>query len=68
MIPDFRESLTRAQQQHRAMADAIRAREGARAEALAREHARLARANLEYVMRKEPSLAERVPGLSLIAD
>ncbi|MCB1334078.1 MAG: GntR family transcriptional regulator [Roseivivax sp.] len=68
LIPDFRDSLKRAQVQHRAIFDAIRAREGARAEALAREHARLARSNLEYVMKKNPSLAERVPGLVLVAE
>ena len=68
MIPDFRESLRRAQHQHRAIFDAIRDREGARAEALAREHARLARSNLEYVMREAPGLAGKVPGLALISD
>lgn len=68
MIPDFRESLRRAQHQHRAIYDAILAREGARAEALAREHARLARSNLEYVMREAPGLAEKVPGLALVAE
>lgn len=67
-IPDFRESLTRAQRQHRAIFDAILAREGARAEALAREHARLARSNLEYVMREKPGLAEKVPGLALVTE
>ncbi|WP_375258740.1 GntR family transcriptional regulator [Citreimonas sp.] len=66
LIPDFRDSLRRAQVQHRAIHDAIRAREGARAEALAREHARLARTNLEYVMTQAPDLAERVPGLALV--
>ena len=68
LIPDFRDSLRRAQVQHRAIFDAIRNREGARAEALAREHARLARSNLDYVMREQPDLAEMVPGLALVAD
>ena len=68
LYPDFRASLGRAQHQHRAIASAIAAREGARAEALAREHARLARANLEYVMRERPGLAGRVPGLALVCD
>lgn len=67
LIPDFRASLGRAQQQHRAIHAAIKAREGARAEALAREHARLARINLEYVMTENPGLAEQVPGLALVA-
>ncbi|SLN12699.1 HTH-type transcriptional repressor CsiR [Roseivivax jejudonensis] len=68
LIPDFRVSLGRAQHQHRRIVEAILAREGARAEALAREHARLARANLEYVMHERPGLAERVPGLALVAE
>ena len=68
LIPDFQASLRRAQHQHRTIFEAILAREGARAEALAREHARLARTNLEYVMREKPDLAERVPGLALVAD
>ncbi|WP_336245344.1 GntR family transcriptional regulator [Maritimibacter dapengensis] len=41
------QSLILAQAQHRAMIEAIAGREGARAEALAREHARIARRNLE---------------------
>lgn len=65
-IRDFRESLTHAQRQHQAIWEAIRGREGARAEALTREHARLARTNLEYVMNERPSLAARVPGLTLV--
>jgi GntR family transcriptional regulator of vanillate catabolism len=66
-IPDFRDSLRRAQRQHRAIFESIINREGARAEALAREHARLARSNLEYVMQEQPGLADRVPGLALVA-
>ena len=61
----FRASLTVGQAHHRAIVNAVEFREGARAEAMAREHARLARANLEYVMR-DPALAGRVPGLSLV--
>ncbi|MFZ9134228.1 MAG: FCD domain-containing protein, partial [Gemmobacter sp.] len=68
LIPDIRDSLRRAQAQHRAIYDAIAAREGARAEALAREHARLARANLEHVMQSEPGLVAKVPGLALVAE
>ncbi len=67
LIPDFVRSLTQAQSQHRAIFEAICEREGARAESLAREHARLARTNFEYVMNQKPSLVERVPGLSLVA-
>lgn len=66
-VPDFQASLRRAQRQHRHILEAIRDREGARAEALAREHARLARENLEHVMQGDPRLAGRVPGLALVA-
>ena len=41
-IPDFLDSLRYAQLQHRAILEAITNREGARAEALTREHARIA--------------------------
>lgn len=67
LIRDFQTSLIRAQTQHRAIVAAIRNREGARAEALGREHARLARENLEYVMNGDRPLASRLPGLSLVA-
>ncbi len=53
-----------AQEQHRTLVEAIEAREGTRAEAIAREHARLARANLDHSLRAE-ALA-RVPGAALI--
>ena len=66
LIPDFLPSLIRAQGQHRAMLDAIRNREGARAEALAREHARLALQNLSFLTESEPHLAARVPELALV--
>ena len=67
LIPDFRESLTRAQRQHREIFASVMNREGARAEALTREHARLARTNLQYIMQEQPDLAGRVPGLALVA-
>ncbi|MFT7596358.1 MAG: GntR family transcriptional regulator of vanillate catabolism [Paracoccaceae bacterium] len=63
----FRESLIGAQEQHRNILEAIELREGARAESIAREHARLARKNLEYVMTHGRSLMKKVPGLSLVA-
>ena len=65
-VPDFRASLVIAQAQHRAIFDAIKHGEGARAEALCREHARLARQNLDHVLHVKPSLAERVPGMALV--
>ncbi len=67
MIPDFQDSLRYAQRQHRAMLEAIVNREGARAEALTREHARLALINFNYVIKKQPKLTKTVPGLSLVA-
>ena len=65
-MSEFRTSLISGQAQHRAIAHAIEMREGARAEAVAREHARLARLNLDVVM-KDTRLAERVPGLRLVS-
>jgi len=65
-VPAFRRSLYGAQAQHRAMVNAIELREAARAEALAREHARLARQNLEFVLDRDRSLIRRVPALSLV--
>lgn len=65
-VEAFRRSLYGAQTQHRAMVEAIALREGSRAEALAREHARLARQNLEFVLDQDRSLIRRVPALSLV--
>ncbi|MEO1677185.1 MAG: GntR family transcriptional regulator [Pseudomonadota bacterium] len=66
VIPGFRPSLDRAQVQHRAILEAIDRREGARAEALAREHARLARSNLDYLSTAAPGLARDIPGFNLV--
>lgn len=65
-IAAFRRSLRGAQEQHRAMVAAIAAREGTRAEAIAREHARTARRNLEYMINEDPDLITKVRGLALI--
>ena len=54
-----------AQAQHRAILEAIEAREGTRAEALAREHARLAKQNLKLALGDAARLAS-VPGNALI--
>ena len=62
----FFSSLVHAQTQHHALADAIANREGARAEAIAREHARLARRNLDAVL-SDSRLRDSVPGLKLVA-
>lgn len=65
-IPESRRILDIAQYQHRCLAAAIAAADGARAEALAREHARLAKRNLEIVLAQDVH-SKRVPGLRLIA-
>jgi len=46
--------------------DAIAARQGTRAEHIARDHARLALKNLEYVLDGDRNLLCKVPGLSLV--
>lgn len=60
-------SLITGQEQHRAIVEAIARREGSRAEALAREHARIARANLERVFRDQEGDAHPVAHLALAA-
>lgn len=64
-LPESREILVVAQNHHHGIVEAIDRREGARAESLAREHSRLARRNLEIVLRDREVL-ERMPGASLI--
>lgn len=64
-LPIARRVLTVAQEHHRAIVEAIASREGSRAEAVAREHARLARRNLEAAIEAGRGL-DRVPGASLI--
>ncbi len=65
MTPEARFILTMAQDQHRLVVDAIENREGARAEALMREHARVAYRNLQIALRSQKILAE-IPGGKLI--
>jgi GntR family transcriptional regulator of vanillate catabolism len=64
-LPESREILVIAQDHHRGLIDAIERGQGARAEALAREHARIALRNLEIVLDNRDVL-ERIPGASLI--
>ena len=64
-LPESRAILTIAQEHHRAVIDAVQNREGARAEAVMREHSRLAHRNLQLVLRNRESLA-LVPGAALI--
>ncbi|MBX9468772.1 MAG: GntR family transcriptional regulator [Rhizobium sp.] len=65
--PAFYRTLVVAQAQHKALVGAIELREGARAEALAREHARLARQNLDFVLEEQPDLRRKVLALALMA-
>ncbi len=65
VLPEARAILTIAQDHHHAIADAIAAREGTRAEALMREHARLARRNLQLALRAQHAI-DRIPGGALI--
>jgi GntR family transcriptional regulator, vanillate catabolism transcriptional regulator len=62
---DARDHLIVAQQQHRSVLDAIQAREGARAEALMREHARNARHNLKRAMADHRTW-QQLPGAGLV--
>ncbi len=65
-LPESREILVVAHRHHLALIEAIEQRQGARAESVAREHARIALTNLEIVL-QHPEVLERVPGASLIA-
>jgi GntR family transcriptional regulator, vanillate catabolism transcriptional regulator len=64
-LPESHRILYVAQTQHRGILEAIELGEGSRAEALAREHARMARRNLDVALTSEGGL-ERLPGASLI--
>jgi GntR family transcriptional regulator, vanillate catabolism transcriptional regulator len=62
--PDARDMLVVAQHQHRQVLDAVAHREAGRAEALMREHSRLARHNLVLALQNpQPS---SIPGVQLI--
>jgi GntR family transcriptional regulator of vanillate catabolism len=63
--PRARDTLVVAQAHHRAVVDAIVGREGARAESLMREHARIAHQNLREAMQSHKSL-QQIPGANLI--
>jgi GntR family transcriptional regulator, vanillate catabolism transcriptional regulator len=64
-MPESHRILYVAHTQHRAILEAIELGEGARAEAIAREHARLARRNLDVALTSESTLRQ-VPGGGLI--
>ena len=65
-LPTARRVLVVAQEQHRAIVDAIAAHEGSRAESVAREHARLASRNLDDALAAGEQLEHLLPGGSLI--
>lgn len=65
MLPEARQILTIAQDHHRCVVRAIEEREGARAEALMREHARLAHRNLQLAFGNQGT-RDLVPGSVLI--
>jgi GntR family transcriptional regulator, vanillate catabolism transcriptional regulator len=65
-LPASREILIIAHRHHSGLIDAIEQRQGARAEALAREHARIALTNLEIALHHSEVL-ERLPGAALLA-
>ena len=65
VLPQSDETLTLAQEHHRAILEAIGRRQGTRAESLAREHALLARRVLELALSDRDALS-RVPGGPLI--
>lgn len=62
--PQARDMLVVAQDQHRQVLDAIERREGARAEAIMREHSRIAQRNLRDAVQSHN--LDRMPGVRLI--
>jgi GntR family transcriptional regulator of vanillate catabolism len=64
-LPEAQQILVIGQEHHRVVIDAIENREGARAEAVMREHARLAVRNLRLALRNRTHL-DLLPALALI--
>jgi GntR family transcriptional regulator of vanillate catabolism len=64
-LPESWEIFLVAQHQHHALVEAIGRREGARADSIAREHARIARKNLDVALANR-DLLERLPGSTLL--
>ena len=62
----FKTSLIVGQQHHHGIVQAIERGEGARADALAREHAQLGKANIEVAYQEHVGNIRRVPQLALI--
>jgi len=65
-LPEARQILLIGQDHHRIVVDAIENREGTRAEAVMREHSRLAARNLRLVLRNRSRL-DLLPALALLA-
>jgi len=63
-----RRSLYIAQAQHRAIIEAIAAREGSRAEHLTREHARVARDDMEQILRERRGPVTEGAGFKLVIE
>jgi GntR family transcriptional regulator of vanillate catabolism len=64
-VPNAARNFAIGQEHHSSIVEAIEQRQAARAEALAREHSRLARRNLEAIL-EDKSMLSQVPGASLI--
>jgi GntR family transcriptional regulator of vanillate catabolism len=64
-LPEAHQILLIGQDHHRIVVDAIENREGARAEAIMREHSRLAARNLRLALRNRAHL-ELLPALALL--
>ena len=64
-VPNAMGNFAVGQEHHHAIVESIERRQGTRAEALAQEHARLSRRNLEAIL-SDSSLLSQVPGASLI--
>ena len=67
-IDEFRLSLVIAQNQHRMIVSAIENREGARVESIVREHARIARGNLEFALNDDTDLIGQLPGMAIVKE
>jgi GntR family transcriptional regulator of vanillate catabolism len=64
-LPRAPEMFAVSHEHHRSIVEAIEQRQGTRAEALAREHSRMTRRNVEYAL-SDTSIFSGVPGASLI--
>ena len=64
-LPRAPEMFAVSHEHHRSIVEAIEHRQGSRAEALAREHSRMTRRNVEFAL-SDTSILSGVPGASLI--